>query len=88
MDHIAVLKSLPSVNEIEAKLRMGGALLANSEAAKVLDRYRAARASLARVAAANAAAAFGVAMAEASDIPPADAARVAKECAAYLTALI
>lgn len=85
---IELLKALPSVSEIEAKLRTSGTLLADSTTQKVLDRYRAARAALTRTALAASAEAMGVAMAAASEVPAADAARVAKECAEFLQALV
>jgi hypothetical protein len=89
MDSITLLRALPATSEIEAGLRRAGSLLANSETAKMLDRYRAARVSLARSVAAASARAFGVAMAAAEDeMTPEQAARVAQECAAYLEPLV
>jgi hypothetical protein len=87
---LQLLRALPPANEIEAKLRLGGAILANSETQRVLDRYRSARAALARTVAAASAAAFGVAIAAASEqeMTPKEAERVAREAAAYLEALV
>jgi hypothetical protein len=86
---IELLKALPSTSAIEASLRSSGALLANSEAAKVLDRYRAARAALTRSVAEASARAFGLAMAEAEkEMSAEEASKVARECAAYLEQLV
>jgi hypothetical protein len=90
MDSITLLRALPPTSEIEAKLRSAGNLLAHSEAARVLDRYRNARTALARTAATAAARSFGIAVAAAAEdeLTLEDAARVAKECAEYLQALV
>jgi hypothetical protein len=90
MDSVTILRALPSTSELEAKLtRSGGPIIANSETARLLDRYSKARAALARNVAAASAAAFGLAVAAAEDeLPPHEAARVARECAATLEALV
>ncbi len=86
---IELLRALPATSEIEGKLRMHGGLLANSEAAKVLDRYSKARAALARTVAEASAKAMGLACAALEvEMSPAEAAKVAKECAAYFEALV
>jgi hypothetical protein len=90
VNNIDLLRALPATSEIEARLaRSGGPIIANSETAKLLDRYSKARAALARSVAAASAAAFGLAVAAAEDeLPPHEAARIARECAATLEALV
>jgi hypothetical protein len=80
MHAIDVLNALPPTAEFERRLRAAaGTLLGDSAAATMLDRYKAARASLARAVAANAAAAQGLAIAAAQDeLPPEQAAKVAR----------
>jgi len=86
---IELLRALPATSEIEAKLHRAGALLASSEAARVLDKYRKARAALARTVAEASARAYGVAIAVADeDMLPEEAAQVARECAEYLESLV
>lgn len=87
MDPIAILKASPSVAEVEATLRRasgGMPILAGSKTAEVLDKYRKARAAIARAATEASARALGVAIAAAEDsMTPEDAAKVAAECVAY-----
>jgi hypothetical protein len=90
MDNVTILRALPSTSALECKLRAAGhAMQTNSEVVKLLDRYSKARAALARNVAAASAAAFGLAVAAAEDeLPPHEAARVAREVAATLEALV
>jgi hypothetical protein len=90
VDNVTLLKTLPPTGEIEGKLRQSGAaLLAGSELVAVLDRYSKARAALARSVAEAGVKAMGLAVAAASDeLPRHEAERVARECAAYLEALV
>lgn len=86
---LKLLQAMPATSEIEAALHRAGALLANSETARVLDRYRKARSALARRTVAATAASFGVAMAAAADeMSEAEAATAAREALGYLEALI
>jgi hypothetical protein len=86
---VELLKALPPTSVLEGKLRAASGLLVNSEAAKVLAKYSKARAALARTVAEASAKAYGLAIAAADEeMTPVDAARVARECAAYLEALV
>jgi hypothetical protein len=90
MNNIELLRALPAVAAIEAKLRSSGAIIyADSELAKLLDRYSKARTALARGVAEASAKAFGLAVAAAAsdELSAGEAAKVARECAAALEAL-
>lgn len=91
MTNIELLRALPASAVIEGKLRSSGAaILAGSETANLLARYDKARAALARsvVEATCRATGFALAAAAEGDIPLAEAAKVARECAAALEALV
>jgi hypothetical protein len=91
MNNIELLRALPAISVIEAKLRSSGAIIpADSETAKLLDRYSKARTALARGVAEASAKAFGLAVAAAAsdELSAGEAAKVARECAAALEALV